>query len=475
MENKFRYKEQKDRKKILLLGDDIRLHSGVGTVSREIVIQTAHHFNWLTIGAAINHPDQGKRFDISGDVNEQAKIKDSWVHVLCNNGYGDPDLIRTIIREEKPDALFIITDPRYYTWLFQIENEVRKTTPIVYLNIWDDLPAPNYNRAFYESCDALLAISKQTKFINEIVLGEKADGKVIRYVPHGLNPEIYKPVEETPDFLNFKSQVVGDKEFVVFFNSRNIRRKSIPDLIFAYRLFIESLSVEERKKCTLLLHTQPVDENGTDLPKVVETLNNIEGFDVRFSHQKLSAEQLNWLYNLADVTCLLTSNEGWGLTLTESMLAGTMILANVTGGMQDQMRFTDEKGNWFTPSKDVPSNHKGTYIKHGKWAAPVFPSNRSIQGSPPTPYIWDDRCAPEDAAKKLEEIHWMSKEERKENGLAGREWCLSEEAGFNTFAQAQRVIEGIDDLLESWTPREAFEFFKVDGLPDNSTKHKLVY
>ena len=68
MENKFRYKEQKDRKKILLLGDDIRLHSGVATVAREIVVQTAHHFNWLTIGAAINHPENGKRFDISGDV-----------------------------------------------------------------------------------------------------------------------------------------------------------------------------------------------------------------------------------------------------------------------------------------------------------------------------------------------------------------------------------------------------------------------
>ena len=472
MENKFRYKEQKDRKKILLLGDDIRLHSGVATVAREIVIQTAHHFNWLTIGAAINHPENGKRFDISGDVNKQAKIKDSWVHVLCNNGYGNPDLIRTLIREEKPDAVFIITDPRYYGWLFQIENEIRKQIPIVYLNIWDDLPAPNYNRPYYESCDALLAISKQTKFINEIVLGEKGNDKIIRYVPHGLNPEIYKPTEVPADF---RKQVVGDKEFVVFFNSRNIRRKSVPDLILAYRLFVEKLSVEERKKCTLLLHTQPVDENGTDLPKVVETLNNIEWFDVRFSHQKRSAEQLNWLYNLADVTCLLTSNEGWGLTLTESMLAGTMILANVTGGMQDQMRFTDEKGEWYTPSLEVPSNNTGKYKKHGKWAVPVFPSSRSIQGSPPTPYIWDDRCDPMEVAEKLEQIYWMSKEERKQNGLEGRQWCLSEQAGFNTFAQAQRVIEALDELFETWSPREDYELFKVDGLPDNTTKHKLVY
>jgi glycosyltransferase involved in cell wall biosynthesis len=272
-----------------------------------------------------------------------------------------------------------------------------------------------------------------------------------------------------------KKNIIGDKEFVVFFNSRNIRRKSIPDLIWSYRIFIEKLSVEERKKCLLLLHTQPIDDNGTDLPKVVETLNNIEGFDVRFSPNKLSSEELNYLYNLADVTCLLTSNEGWGLTLTESMLAGTMILANTTGGMQDQMRFTDEKGEWYTPSLEVPSNNTGKYKKHGKWAIPVFPSSRSIQGSPPTPYIWDDRCDPMEVAEKLEQIYWMSKEERKQNGLEGRQWCLSEQAGFNTFAQAQRVIEALDELFETWSPREDYELFKVDGLPDNTTKHKLVY
>jgi len=472
MKEKFRFIEQSSRKKILLLSDDIRLHSGIATVAREIVIQTAHHFNWLTIGAAINHPEKGKRFDLSPDINSQAQISDSWVHLIAKNGYGDPDLIRSILQQEKPDALFIITDPRYYTWLFQIENEVRKKVPIIYLNIWDDLPAPNYNRAYYESCDALLAISKQTKFINEIVLGEKAASKIIKYIPHGLNPEIFKPVEVPPQI---KENIIGDKEFVVFFNSRNIRRKSIPDLIWSYRIFIEKLSVEERKKCLLLLHTQPIDDNGTDLPKVVETLNNIEGFDVRFSPNKLSSEELNYLYNLADVTCLLTSNEGWGLTLTESMLAGTMILANTTGGMQDQMRFTDEKGEWYTPSLEVPSNNTGKYKKHGKWAIPVFPSSRSIQGSPPTPYIWDDRCDPMDVAEKLEQIYWMSKEERKQNGLEGRQWCLSEQAGFNTFAQAQRVIEALDELFETWSPREDYELFKVDGLPDNTTKHKLVY
>ena len=35
------------KKKILLLGDDIRLNSGIGTMSREIVMGTLHKYDWV--------------------------------------------------------------------------------------------------------------------------------------------------------------------------------------------------------------------------------------------------------------------------------------------------------------------------------------------------------------------------------------------------------------------------------------------
>ena len=72
--------------------------------------------------------------------------------------------------------------------------------------------------------------------------------------------------------------------------------------------------------------------------------------------------------------------------------------------MQDQMRFEDENGDWIEFNNDFPSNHKGTYKKHGEWALPVYPSNLSLVGSPRTPYIWDDRCNAEDAANQIRSI-----------------------------------------------------------------------
>ena len=138
------------RKKILFICDDIRMHSGVATMSREIVLGTAQHYNWVSIAAAIDHPEAGKRLDLSQATNQETGLTDASVVLYPNNGYGNADLIRALIKAEKPDALFFFTGPRYYDWIFAIENEIRKQIPMIYINIWDDLPAPLFNRAFYE-------------------------------------------------------------------------------------------------------------------------------------------------------------------------------------------------------------------------------------------------------------------------------------------------------------------------------------
>ena len=161
MNSSFNYLPQNERKKIMLICDDIRVHSGVATVARELVLNTAQHFNWVNVGGAINHPEQGKKFDLSQATRDQFGIEDADISLIPINGYGSPQLIRDMIKFEKPDVLMMMTDPRYYIWLFQIENEVRKHIPIIYLNIWDSpFPYPLWNKDFYESCNALLAISK---------------------------------------------------------------------------------------------------------------------------------------------------------------------------------------------------------------------------------------------------------------------------------------------------------------------------
>ena len=489
------YVPKDKRKKILLITDDIRVNSGVAQIGREIVMATCHRYKWATIAGAVKHPEYGKRIDMSKDVDKLTGTADSEVTIYPAHGYGNPQFLKAILNEEKPDVLLLITDPRYFEWVFQMENEIRKTCPIAYLNIWDDFPAPMYNENFYESCDLLMGISKQTKFINELVLGDKAKNKIIEYVPHGLNTDyFYKIGENHPrfnDLLRFKQKVskegegvvgrfrgIKDKKFTLLFNSRNIRRKSIPDTILAWRIFTDQLTPEERKEVQLVLHTDPVSDHGTDLFAVVDYFSEgDESYenDIVIDADRWTTDEMNLLYNLADGVILLSSAEGWGLSLTEALLTGKPIIVNTTGGMQDQMRFVDNEGNWLTPSVDVPSNQKGTYKECGEWAFPVFPACCSIQGSVPTPYIYDDRCRAEDAAEQIMNLYRMSPEERNRRGKAGSDWARSSEAGFTHIHQGQRVSQHFDKLIETWKPRERFEFLKDTDYKKRVLKHKLVY
>jgi glycosyltransferase involved in cell wall biosynthesis len=340
MKDKFGYLPPEKRKKIMLICDDIRVHSGIATVAREIVLHTAQHFNWVNIAGAVTHPEKGRKLDLSEDTNKNSGLTDSSVSMYPVDGYGDPTLVRQLIQIEKPDAIMLFTDPRYFVFLFAIENEIRKQIPITYLNIWDDYPAPLYNKPYYEACDLLMGISKQTVNINRIVLGDVAKNRILKYIPHGLNDKIFKSIKETDkeyaDVVSLKKQLFGKSqpEFIVFFNSRNIRRKQIPDALMAFRLFLDKLPKEKAKKCKMLLHTEQVSEHGTDLPAVIDLFFEDEyKNNVVFTNMRASAYEMSLLYNMSDVQILLTSNEGWGLSLTEAMLCGLPIIANVTGGM----------------------------------------------------------------------------------------------------------------------------------------------
>jgi glycosyltransferase involved in cell wall biosynthesis len=475
------YIPKEQRKKILLLSDDIRMHSGIATMAREIVVGTSHKYNWVNLGAGINHPEHGQRLDLSQDNNAVTGLEDSSIFMYPCNGYGDASIVRQLIELEKPDAIIFFTDPRYWIWLFQMENELRTKLPLIYLNIWDEYPAPIYNKPYYESCDALMAISKQTLNINKIVLGDTAKDKVLKYVPHGINNKFFYPIvqenkEEWENFQKFKKQAFGDKEYdyVVLYNARNIRRKCVPDLMLAYSQFCEKIGPEKADKCALLMHTQPIDENGTDLYAIRDLVCNENHCNVIFSTARFGVKEMNYLYNLSDVTALISSNEGWGLSLTESMMSGRMIIANTTGGMQDQMRFEDEDGNWIDFDKEFPSNHLGTYKKHGEWAIPVYPSNLSIVGSLQTPYIYDSRADIRDITKAIEDVYNLPKEERLRRGLAGRQWVTSDESMMTADNMAKNVIATVDETLATWKPRKRFELIKSEKSPIKKAEHKLL-
>lgn len=297
---------------------------------------------------------------------------------------------------------------------------------------------------------------------------------MVTYVPHGIDTETFRPITDNdPNYnllLEESKKVRGNNpdRFVVFWNNRNIHRKHPGDIVLAFRRLCELVNQNggnASESCLLLMHTQPIDGNGTDLTAVVREL--CAEYPVMFSDKVIPSDHLNVMYNIADVTINIASNEGFGLSTAESIVAGTPIVVNVTGGLQDQCGFINPKtGKYFTPDdyievKTLHDRKSWSNIKHGEWVKPIWPSNISLQGSVPTPYIYDDRADFNDAGDVLYEWFKVGRERRKAAGLKGREFALRSDVGMNRDVMCKMAIDSMEGCFNSFVPRTRYEMLEV--------------
>mgnify|MGYP001130817458 FL=1 len=458
------------KKKILLLSDDLRMSSGIATVSKELVLGTLDKFHWVQLGAAVNHPEKGKEIDLGNDVRKTTGIKDASLKIIPWTGYGDANILRELIMRHQPDAILHFTDPRYWRWLYDMEAEVRQNIPILFYHIWDDLPDPDYNRNYYESCDWLGCISRQTYgIVSRVGNIESETIKTLEdwqvdYVPHGINSNTYKPTEVPSDF---RKQVTDGKDykFVLFWMNRNIKRKQPSDVIWAFKKFVDGLPEEDKNEVCLIMHTAPRDKNGTDLFAVAEKI--APGLDIKFSTERINQKELNYIYNIADCTINIAGNEGFGLVTAESVMAGTPIIVNVTGGLQDQCGFKKKSTKkYFTAEdyKQIGSLHNyrewEDKVTHGEWVKPIFPKVQTMVGSLPTPYIIDDKVDVYDVADSIRYWYDKTPEQRTKAGLKGREEFLGE-MGLNSENMCKTLVDGIETTFKNWKPKKKFNVYKL--------------
>ena len=127
------------KKTILVLADHPLSPSGVGTQTKymiEALLKTGR-YQFICLGGAVKH--------LKYDPVRVAPYQDDWI-VYPVDGYGSHEIVRSLLQSEKPDALWFMTDPRFYGWLWEIENEIRANLPVIYYHVWDNFPAPKFNR-----------------------------------------------------------------------------------------------------------------------------------------------------------------------------------------------------------------------------------------------------------------------------------------------------------------------------------------
>jgi len=351
-------------------------------------------------------------------------------------------------------------------WLFQFEDEIRTKVPLMYYHLWDNYPVPKYNTDYFKSVDWIGYINKLS---GDIV--RKLDNKFVeepwrmKYVPHGVDERKFAPLENK-DFDKYKTfmqkflnteTILDDFDYTIFWNNRNIKRKQAIDVVYGYKLFLDRLTQEQRDRCLLMLHTAPSDEHGTDLRAVIKQTMPQYLKHVVFSKDKLTRTQLGYLYNFADVTVNLANNEGYGLSNSESLMSGTMTITTVTGGLQDQLGIEYENGDTIF-TEEVWSNGLKP-VKVGEWSIPLFPDSRTLNGSIPTPYIFEDRADILTYTSALMELYNMPKEERKAKGKMGREFLLNE--GHNVTSMVKNFKDALQEIDVNWKSQDNFTITKI--------------
>ena len=131
--------------KILLISDHALSTSGVGCQSRFLMNGLIDKGTWTVrqLGAALKH----NNYDVA--------VPHPDFIIKPIDGFGNPDMLRVLLATEKPDVLMIFTDPRFYTWLWAMEDEIHQVCPIAYWHVWDNYPSPDFNEAYYASTDLI--------------------------------------------------------------------------------------------------------------------------------------------------------------------------------------------------------------------------------------------------------------------------------------------------------------------------------
>lgn len=465
---------QQKRKTILFLSDLHLRHSGLGSQKKEIIYGTCHRYNYIDIGyiEGINPGQDYPLEDISNQVKQFTGVPDVKISIKAYDIYNQDsikkqkDLLR-FIEEFKPDALYHFTDPHSWYWMYEIQNLIRSKIPIIYYNIWDNLPYPKYNERFYSCSDLIMNISKQTQnLVNNVCVNYKREPWQTKYVPHGINMETFKPLDEKDPIYKRVSELINrDKyDFIFLFVNKNIIRKQAALIMQAFKWFVNNyLTPQQKQRCCLILKTQVVYGPGMPLNVYQEDILHDPTVDIKFISSPLDQKELAALYNCADCVVSYSTAEGFGLSTAEGMACGKPFIAPVIGGLQDQMRFEDEKGKLYVNDVKLPSNCYKKYTKHAKWVVPIWMSGLGSTGSMVTPYIYEMYHSIQDLVNAMKQMYQIPKQERQKAGLEGREWMNSEQAKMSSEWMARSMVQNIEEMFKRWKPRSQYRMFA--GIP----------
>lgn len=391
--------------------------SGVGSQAKYLALNLARTYKICHLGAAIKH----EKYDI-------IKIPDHDIIVKPIDGFGDRNLYRKLLATEKPDAVVIFNDPRFFMPLFEVHDEFHQVCPIVYNHLWDQCEfPPMYNRNVYDTVDMFFCINRPTFDFLQPIYGDVK----VKWAPHALPEEVFYPLSQ-PERVTKRNQLLPGRadHFVVSWVNRNAHRKRPGDVMWSFKMFLDRLEKEEgHRKATLLMHTDPHDIEGPNLLHILDLLKLND--NVVFSRESLDLNDMRVLYGISDTVVNISYAEGFGLGTLEAMMCGKPIITLKTGGLTRQV----------IDHRDGSANGIALDIDCKK-----------LVGSQATPYIIEDNVRPETVADAYWGMYKLGHAGREELGAKAMAYAREE---FSMSKLIKTWEDGLEEVIANWRTRRS--------------------
>ncbi len=338
--------------KVLIISDSPAANSGYGKLTK----------TWAKYLIK-----QGHEVLVMGGVSPNARIPFTendyeGIRLWQVPGYGHQEHIRFFLDKEKPDVILANADPRFFEYLFKMDNEVRSQCPLVFYHLWDDEPFPDFNMTAYSSCDRIICGSKFTKELMESS-PDLVARNCLAYVPIGINMNVYKPLSSADkttfrkEFNDFTKNSYTNVKFIVGVVGRHAERKQLLTILDSFTNWSKD------KDDVLLFVHAPSTDQGNALGYAMKMRYSTEKivYSQAAPHNQTD-ELINKFYNFFDILVNRSNAEGFGLPIAEAMAAGTPCIAVDNAGPQHLI--TPENG-WLLEADCKPlfSNMITPYIQ----------------------------------------------------------------------------------------------------------------
>lgn len=170
-----------------------------------------------------------------------------------------------------------------------------------------------------------------SKFVEKLLL-DAFDKEKIKYIPHGVNTEILKPLSN--EEIEMHKNLLGYKDKFVFLSvgTNTGLQKNWAGLFYAYKIFLQNNP--DANDVILHCHTGMHNPEGYDLELLAKRLGLKNVFFINIPlNAGTPQEEMVKLYNVSNCHISASMGESFGLPVLESMACGIpQIFPNHTTG-----------------------------------------------------------------------------------------------------------------------------------------------